>query len=75
MGKITARASVTVTLQFETGTRWGSDCAIDQIHKQAAEEVCGMIRNKKLDLARTTIVGDPKVIAISWIDAPEGGAI
>ena len=37
--RISASASVVVTLRIKADSRWGPECSMDQIHRQAKESV------------------------------------
>ncbi len=37
--RISASASVVVTLRIKADSRWGPECSMEQIHKQAKESV------------------------------------
>lgn len=37
--RISASASVVVTLRIKSGSSWGQECSMEQIHKQAKESV------------------------------------
>jgi len=66
--RITARATVQVTVQVETAA-WGDDCTIGQLYKQAAEDGINQVRNLRHwhggeAKAPVMIIGEPKVIGI-----------
>lgn len=62
-GLTTAR--VQITLDVASGSSWGDDCTLGQVHKQAAEgainHINQLIRDGRL---RATIVGTPLVKSI-----------
>lgn len=67
--QVEAKATVTLTLEINVGSRWGDTCAVSQLHDQATSEALGMIRNLSPESAaefvrRIRIVGEPKVSAI-----------
>jgi hypothetical protein len=66
MSKIqtTAKARVTLIVEVEVRGTWGDDCTVAQVHKQAAEEACGAIRNAA-DRHDIKIIGEQKVDMIT----------
>ena len=63
--RIKATARVRLTIDIPLTDTWGSDCAIDQIQKQAKEGALGMIRNSQFhELKLATIIGEPVVTAV-----------
>jgi hypothetical protein len=64
--KISAYAKVTVTLEISAGSSWGLECKMDQIHKQAGEDVIGQLNRLMGEghLRGAKIIGIPKVLAI-----------
>lgn len=68
--KSQATAKIQVTVQVEAGT-WGSDCGLDQVYRQAAQEGTEKIR-KALTEAKcgAIIVGEPRVIAVLTENKP-----
>lgn len=43
---------------------WGGECSLDQIHKQAADDAVGYLRQRCEKDGRLRIIGDPKVEAV-----------
>lgn len=63
--KNVATARVRIVLDIPLADTWGGECAIEQIQKQATDEVLGMLRNNRVhELVNATIVGHPEVTAI-----------
>lgn len=66
--RIGATARVTLTIEVEAGQAWGTECTVEQIHKQAKEAVLGKLRNgigvAKQEQRGYKIIGDPKVTAV-----------
>lgn len=56
-------AKVTVTLEIPATSNWGNNCQLDQVFKQAKDDVLGRLRH---DLGQRgyTIIGEPKVAAV-----------
>lgn len=63
-----ATAKVRLLVEVDVNSSWGKDCGVEQIHKQAADEAQGVIRQmyQKPDeyRNRVRIVGPPEVIAV-----------
>ena len=60
--KISASAEVIVTLRISADGRWGPECSLDQIHKQAKDSV-----NEKLFRMAQAVKGtDIKIV--KWDD-------
>lgn len=64
-------ARVTVHLEIKVSSTWGPDCSLEQVHKQAADEAIGLIRNAKDNAAMASklaksvrLMGEPLVTAI-----------
>lgn len=65
--KVSATARVRVELEISCRSSWGRDCAFDQIHKQAIEEVEGWFRNltpQEANGHKFTFVGTPVVTVV-----------
>lgn len=62
----TASARVKVELEIAVGSKWGADCSIEQIHKQAENEAVGIIRHlcEQAQERRVTIIGTPNISAV-----------
>jgi hypothetical protein len=64
MKQISARARVQITIEVDAGV-WGEDCAISQLHKQAAESGLANVQNA---LAKSqvqhAIIGEPRVVGV-----------
>jgi len=60
--RISASASVVVTLRIKSDSCWGPECSMDQIHKQAKEDV----RNKLERMAEAVRGSDIKIVR--WDD-------
>lgn len=58
-----SKGRVTVTVELDADGTWGFECKLDQIHKQATEEVLASLKTK-LKEKNIRIVGEPKVLAI-----------
>lgn len=67
MGHYRPKAQVSVTLNIELTDRWGGDCAINQVTRQAATSAQNFIQNR-IPAVETNVrmVGKPKVQAIVW---------
>lgn len=71
--EVVARARVVVTVEIPLPDKWGADCSLDQIQKQAKDGAENALRNglvlSYLQCGRdpkteATIVGEPRVTAI-----------
>lgn len=65
--KVGAIAKVRVELEIECRSSWGGNCAFDQIHKQAVDEVEGWFRNLtplESHGLRFKFIGTPTVMAV-----------
>ena len=64
--RVSDHAIVTVTLEIDASSTWGTGCAVDQIHRQAGQEtlaaLCNLLRANKFN--RFRVVGQPSVSAI-----------
>jgi hypothetical protein len=60
--RVVASAEVVVTLRISADGRWGPECSLDQIHKQAKEDV----RNKLERMAEAVRGSDIKIVR--WDD-------
>lgn len=63
--KITAGASVRVTLEVYALGTWGSECSAAQVHKQAAEEAMHRIRDMLSRVPHVRVVSEPVVTMIT----------
>lgn len=43
--RVTARAKAHVIIEFDVESRWGDDCTVGQVFRQAAESAENRIRN------------------------------
>jgi len=43
--RVSASAQVTLTLVVDSAGSWGSDCTVEQIHKQASEDVISQVES------------------------------
>lgn len=61
--RVVASAEVVVTLRISADGRWGPECSLDQIHRQAKDDV----RNKPERMAKE------KKVSVAWVirDAAE----
>jgi hypothetical protein len=60
--RITARATVTVTLEIVIDSTWGDDCTVSQIHKQAIDSWAGIKDLREaISHDRVHIIGTPIV--------------
>ncbi len=75
-GKVSAYATVDVTLRIQVPDSWGEDCTVAQVHKQAKESALGVLRSALAvdgwsngiapkNCPRVETVGEPKVKAIT----------
>lgn len=66
MKPIKAKARVQLVVEIEPEDRWGGDCAIDQLYKQAAESALQILSAalKPGEHGKITLAGEPKVIGI-----------
>lgn len=74
--QVGAKAIVTLTIEIEAKSHWGSDCSAQQIYDQAKSDVLGQLRNSQhgtdgvtqrnaLQFANSVqIVGEPTVRTI-----------
>lgn len=77
--KVKTHARVTVTIEIPSTQVWNSNCDVEQIYKQAREEIIGVLRGAVvIDGLRgvptpatisARIIGEPKVTAILVEDA------
>lgn len=58
----TASVKVTLTVEIEVRGKWGDDCSLSQVYRQAEEAARGQIRNAVGRFG--TIVGTPKIEAV-----------
>lgn len=58
---VTAR--VVFTVEMPAGSNWGTQCTVEQIHKQAGQETKNHLENI-LRKHGGKIIGEPKVIAV-----------
>lgn len=66
---IGATARVRLTVEVPVTSRWGSDCPLEQIFKQASDEATRYIKNlferhRPDGGNRVQIVGQPDVVAV-----------
>lgn len=65
---VRASASVTMTIRVTDCGVWGSDCNVEQVHRQAKREALERINRQLFDsLGRKVkfqIIGEPKVTAV-----------
>lgn len=64
--KVGAVARVQIIVEFPVNSTWGEDCPLSQIHKQASEEVLGMIAEgaQRHHMYPHKIIGEPIVKCI-----------
>ena len=60
--RISASASVVVTLRIKADSRWGPECSMDQIHQQAKEDV-----RHKLNRMAEAVKGTD-IMIVKWDD-------
>jgi hypothetical protein len=64
--KVRASASVQVTVEVKADSVWGGDCKLDQVHKQARDDIEGQLRRVQDALRegnmRVTSIGPVKTI-------------
>jgi hypothetical protein len=60
---VSAMAVATVTIEVRGLGSWGTDCSLEQVHRQAREAAIGYLRNLDKD-RRFTIVGQPEIKTI-----------
>lgn len=68
---VTASAVVTLTVEVHLGSRWGSECTVEQVQGQAGREAVDVIelilqdavkyKPRAADCRRVRIVGEPEV--------------
>lgn len=58
-----ASAVATITVEVRGLGSWGTDCSVEQIHRQASEQAIGALRNMDKD-RRLTIIGQPEIKTI-----------
>jgi hypothetical protein len=61
--RLIAKAEVLATFRINLGDRWGSECTMEQIRKQALDCYQGQIEGLREELMRKKVelVGTPKV--------------
>lgn len=58
-----AAAIAIITVEVRGLGSWGTDCSVEQVHRQASEAALGIIR--KIDCGhRLTIIGKPEIKSI-----------
>lgn len=75
LGKVSATARVTLTLEVEVSSNWDADCSIAQVYEQAEREAKGAIRHLIENgerPCRFKIVGESSAIAVI---IPKGGRL
>ncbi len=60
--RVMARARVQVTVEIDGGGPWGTDCTMEQVHRQAAETAVNFLNSMPYGTVR--IIGEPRVIAV-----------
>ena len=60
--RISASASVVVTLRIKSGSSWGPECSMSQSHQQAKEDV-----QRKLELMAEAVKGTD-IRIVKWND-------
>lgn len=66
-GKVSTGAIVTVTLQIELGDRWGEDCKLDQVFKQAEDGARDAVRKLcEESHGRIRLLNVAQVRATTW---------
>lgn len=64
--KVRASASVQVTVEVKADSVWGGDCTLDQVHKQARDDIETQLRQVQDALRegniRVTSIGPVKTI-------------
>lgn len=76
-----AKALVQITVELDIAGRWGADCTVAQIHKQARDAAIGYLRSGLVidgltrdgvgDKRHATVVGKPRVTAVVVDEAKE----
>lgn len=64
--RVQASAVVTLTVKIPVSDTWGSDCQVDQIHRQAKESAIGILNRmrKPNEHVPFTVIGEPTVTSI-----------
>jgi hypothetical protein len=57
---VSADAVATITVEVRNLGSWGTDCSLEQVHRQAAEAAIGYLRNFDRD-SRITVIGQPEI--------------
>lgn len=57
-----ARATIQLTVEVSIPDRWGGDCPLDQVFRQAASEALAKVSRLLGPAAR--VVGEPRVTAV-----------
>ena len=65
--RVRAVAEVEVTLRIESGSSWGDDCSLNQVHKQAVEGALGKLRKATQASRDFKLSGPIKVIRVQSI--------
>ena len=63
---VTASAVATITVEVHALGSWGTDCSVEQVHRQAGEEAVNYLRNlaKISGTNRLRVVGSPEIKTI-----------
>ena len=68
--RVSAFARVTITIEVESRSSWGSGCSIDQIERQAGQESLHALQDAMItSKLRARVIGKPIVSAV--ITKPE----
>lgn len=64
--RVSASAIVTLTIEVEAYSSWSAGCPVDQIHRQASQEVVSRITRALRDgkCGKTRLLGNPVVRAV-----------
>ena len=64
MKSIKASARVKILLEISLSDRWGSDCTLTQVHKQAKDSARNRLNGILAGVADVQIIGKPEAMAI-----------
>lgn len=64
---VRAFAQVEVTLLIATGSTWGGDCSVDQVHRQAVEDALSKLSRATNGTRDFQVIGKPKVVRVQSV--------
>lgn len=63
--RVSAYATVQITVEVSGVGTWGPECSVDQVHRQATEEAIDKLRRVCQDSRDIRIVGTPAVKCVT----------